>query len=409
MTENLYEKSLIYLETFCHEISERCVGSEGNRQATRFFEKELSNLGWKTVLAEFDAVDWEENGAALRSNGKTFNVLVSPYSLGFKGEAKLVAASTTKELENLDIKDTIVLLFGEIAKEQLMPKNFVFYNPDEHQKIIGLLEKGQPRAIISATGRNPALAGGVYPFPLIEDGDFNIPSVYMTEEEGKELISVIGKKVFLESKSKRIPGKGYNVIATKGKKNSDRIVVTAHIDAKKGTPGAIDNATGVIVLLLLADLLKDYNGDNIIELVAFNGEDYYAVSGQMNYIKANQENFKEIILNINIDGAGFKEGPSAFSLFELPEVLQKITLEIIRQYSGITEGAHWPQGDHSIFLQYGVPAIAVSSKWFVDNINGQEITHTPKDNIEIVDCMRLIEISHALNSLIRRISGLSGR
>ena len=403
MTENLYEKSLIYLETFCHEISERCVGSEGNRQATRFFEKELSNLGWKTVLAEFDAVDWEENGAALRSNGKTFNVLVSPYSLAFKGEAKLVAASTTTELENLDIKDNIVLLFGEIAKEQLMPKNFVFYNPDEHQKIIGLLEKGQPKAIISATGRNPALAGGVYPFPLIEDGDFNIPSVYMTEEEGKELISVIGKKVFLESKSKRIPGKGYNVIATKGIKNSNRIVVTAHIDAKKGTPGAIDNATGVIILLLLADLLKDYNGDNIIELVAFNGEDYYAVSGQMNYIRANQENFKEIILNINIDGAGFKEGPSAFSLFELPEVLHKITHEVISQYSGITEGAHWPQGDHSIFLQYGVPAIAVSSKWFVDNINGQEITHTPKDNIEIVDCMRLIEISQALNSLIRRI------
>ena len=409
MTENLYEKSLIYLKTFCHEISERCVGSEGNRQATRFFEKELSSLGWKTALAEFDAVDWEENGAVLKSNGKTFNVLVSPYSLAFKGEATLVAASTTAELENLDIKDNIVLLFGEIAKDQLMPKNFVFYNPDEHQKIIGLLEKGQPKAIISATGRNPALAGGVYPFPLIEDGDFNIPSVYMTEEEGKELISIIGKKVFLESKSKRIPGKGYNVIATKGIKKSDRIVVTAHIDAKKGTPGAIDNATGVIILLLLADLLKDYNGDNIIELVAFNGEDYYAVSGQMNYIKANQEIFNEIILNINIDGAGFKEGPSSFSLFELPEVLHNITHEIIRQYSGITEGAHWSQGDHSIFLQYGVPAIAVSSKWFVDNINGQEITHTPKDNIEIVDCMRLIEISHALNSLIRRLGGLSGR
>jgi len=403
MTENLYEKSLIYLKTFCHEISERCVGSEGNRQATRFFEKELSGLGWKTALAEFDAVDWEENGAVLKSNGKTFNVLVSPYSLAFKGEATLVAASTTTELENLNIKDDIVLLFGEIAKEQLMPKNFVFYNPDEHQKIIGLLEKGKPKAIISATGRNPALAGGVYPFPLIEDGDFNIPSVYMTEEEGKELISVIGKKVFLESKSKRIPGKGYNVIATKGIKNSNRIVVTAHIDAKKGTPGAIDNATGVIILLLLADLLKDYDGDNIIELVAFNGEDYYAVSGQMNYIKANQEIFNEIMLNINIDGAGFKEGLSAFSLFELPEVLYKITHEVIRQYSGITEGAHWSQGDHSIFLQYGVPAIAVSSKWFVDNINGQEITHTPKDNIEIVDCMRLIEISQALNSLIRRI------
>ena len=89
----------------------------------------------------------------------------------------------------------------------LMPKNFVFYNPEEHQKIIALLEKGEPKAIICATGRNAALAGGVYPFPLIEDGDFNIPSVYMTEEEGKKLIQYAGKNIFLESRSRRIPGR----------------------------------------------------------------------------------------------------------------------------------------------------------------------------------------------------------
>jgi len=399
----LLKKCKEYLKILCVDITERCVGSEGNRQATRFFEKELSNLGWKTVLAEFDAIDWEENGAALRSNGKTFNVLVSPYSLAFNGEAKLVAASTTKELENLDIKDNIVLLSGEIAKEQLMPKNFVFYNPDEHQKIIRLLEKGQPKAIISATGRNPALAGGVYPFPLIEDGDFNIPSVYMTEEEGLKLISQIGKIVFLESLSKRIPGKGCNVIGKKGNKNSPKIVVTAHIDAKKGTPGAIDNATGVIVLLLLSDLLKDYNGNKLIEIVAFNGEDYYAVPGQMNYISTNKESFNKILLNINIDGAGYNEGQSAFSLFDLPDEILQPAKNVINHYSGITEGIQWPQGDHSIFLQFGVPAIAVSSKWFIDNISDQDITHTPKDNIEIVDCKKIVEISQALNTLIRSI------
>jgi len=403
MTETLYEKSLTNLKIFCQEITERCVGSEGNRQATRLFEKELSVLGWKTESDEFEATDWEENGATLLSDKNSFNVLVSPYSLPFKGEAELTVVSTIEELENTDIKDTILLLSGEIAKEQLMPKNFVFYNPDEHQKIISLLEKGEPKAIISATGKNPALAGGVYPFPLIEDGDFNIPSVYMTEEEGLKLSTMRGKKVLLESKSRRISGKGYNIIGTRGTNNSKRIVVTAHIDAKKGTPGAIDNATGVIVLLLLAELLKDYSGEKTIELVALNGEDYYAVPGQMNYIKANQDKFNEILLNINIDGAGFKEGPSAFSLFGLPEELNKITQDVIKKSPGITEGIQWPQGDHSIFLQYGVPAIAVSSKWFIDNINSQDITHTPKDNIEIVDCMRLVEISETLNNLIRRI------
>jgi aminopeptidase YwaD len=404
MMENLtLIKCQGYLKTLCLDIPERCVGSEGNRQATHFFERELSSFGWATEMAEFDAIDWVENGAILRSDGVDFDVLVSPYSLGFIGSAELVSASTIEELSLINAKNKIIFLSGGIAREQLMPKNFVFYNPEEHQKIISMLEKSGARAIISATGRNASLAGGVYPFPLIEDGDFDIPSVYMTEEEGLKLSQKTGKTVFLESVSKRIPGKGYNVIGKKGNKNSSRIVVTAHIDAKKGTPGAIDNATGVIVLLLLADLLRDYSGDKLIELVAFNGEDYYAVPGQMNYISANRDNFGSILLNINIDGAGYKEGMSAFSLFALPEDLLKPARKVIGQYPGIAEGALWPQGDHSIFLQFGVPAIAVSSKWFIDNIAEQDITHTPKDNMGIVDCRKIIEISLALNSLIRSV------
>ncbi|TFH49450.1 MAG: M28 family peptidase, partial [Bacteroidia bacterium] len=238
---------------------------------------------------------------------------------------------------------------------------------------------------------------------LIEDGDFDIASVYMTEEEGEKLSAYAGRIAFLESVSERIPGNGYNVIGRKGTGDSGKIVVTAHIDAKKGTPGAIDNATGVIVLLLLADLLKDYEGERMIELVALNGEDYYAVPGQMKYIAVNQGSFNTVMLNINIDGAGYKEGPSAFSLFDLPGHIDKATRSVIKNFPGITEGIKWPQGDHSIFLQYGVPAIAVSSKWFIDNISEQDITHTPKDNPEIVDCNKLVEIARALDALVRKL------
>ena len=404
MTDNLLlTQCKEYLKTLCIDITERCVGSIGNRQATYFLEKELSLRNWETEMVEFEAIDWKENGAYLKSDDENFNVLVSPYSLGFRGEGELISASSIEELSKINAKNKIIFLFGEIAREQLMPKNFVFYNPEEHQKIISILENSGAKAIISATGRNAALAGGVYPFPLIEDGDFDIPSIYMTEEEGLKLISKIGKVAFLESKSKRIPGKGYNVIGKKGNNNSPKIVVTAHIDAKKGTPGAIDNATGVIVLLLLSDLLKDYDGNKLIEILAFNGEDYYAVPGQMNYISTNKNNFNNILLNINIDGAGYEQGLSAFSLFNLPDEILQPTKKVINKYSGITEGVKWPQGDHSIFLQFGVPAIAVSSKWFIDNIGDQDITHTPKDNIGIVDCNKIVEISQALNTLIRSI------
>lgn len=398
--EILLRKSLMYLQKLCNEIPDRSVGSVGNRKATCLFYKEISALGWNAEKQEFEAMDWKDGGARLQANGLSFEVFVSPYSLGCEAEEQLVGISSIEELEQQEIKGQIVFLYGEIAKEQLMPKNFVFYNPKEHRQIIALLEKSQPKAIICATGRNSAVAGGVYPFPLIEDGDFNIPSIYMTEEEGNRLLPFIGKTVNLKSISERIPGKGYNVIARKGKNESERIVITAHIDAKKGSPGAIDNATGVVVLLLLAELLANYDGSRMIEIVAFNGEDYYSVPGQMTYINKNQSRFDKIMLNINIDGAGYKEGKSAFSFYGLPEEIEKAANEILSDFDGITEGVQWPQGDHSIFVQNGCPAIAVTSKWFNDNINDQDITHTPKDNVEIVDCKKTVEIAEALKSLI---------
>lgn len=403
MNGNLYKKSLYYLDVLCNRIEERHVGSEGNREATRFLVDEFQKAGWKTSAAELEAIDWNDGGASLESGGKAFEVFTGPYSLPFRGSAELLAASTIGELECSGMEGKIILLHGEIAREQLMPKNFVFYNPEEHQKIIALLEKGKPAAVIGATGRNSALAGGVYPFPLIEDGDFDIPSVFMTEEEGMRLLSLTGNIVTITSLSERIPGRGYNIIAVKGPDDADRIVITAHIDAKKGTPGAIDNATGVVTLLLLAELLRDYDGPRQVELVAFNGEDYYAVPGQMNYISSNQDRFSNMILDINIDGAGYHEGLSAFSEFNLPEELSRKLKQTIDRYPGITTGPQWPQGDHSIFVQFGVPAVAVTSKWFIDNMERQDVTHTPKDRPEITDCRKIVEISHALNDFVRMI------
>lgn len=75
-----------------------------------------------------------------------------------------------------------------------------------------------------------------------------------------------------------------------------------------GTPGAIDNGTGVTVLLLLAELLKDTYCRYPIELLVFNGEDYYRAPGQVKYIEQNEGRFEDILLKINIDGAGYHKG-----------------------------------------------------------------------------------------------------
>ena len=81
-----------------------------------------------------------------------------------------------------------------------MPKNFTFYNPERHKEIYRQVENANPCAIIAATSRNPELAGGLYPFPLFEDGDFDIPSVFCTEVIGEELAIKAGKTFKLKMK-----------------------------------------------------------------------------------------------------------------------------------------------------------------------------------------------------------------
>lgn len=399
----LQAKCESYLNKLCNEITERTVGTDGNVRATRFFMDELKNLGFDIDALEFTAMDWIDGGAKMSCENNHFDVLVSPYSSGCELTAELTEASTIEKLEKLDCSGKILLLHGDLAKEQLMPKNFVFYNPDEHKRIISRLENSGAKALVCATGHNGAFAGGVYPFPLIEDGDFNVPSVFMTDKEGEKLKNFIGKQVTLHSISKRIQGKGYNVSGKTGMCNSERIVVSAHIDAKKGSSGAIDNATGVAVLMLLAQILQKKPVKKGVELAAFNGEDYYAVSGQMAYINANQNSFENVILNINIDGAGYKTGKTAFSFFNLPSQMQTIALQVLKNNPELTEGIQWPQGDHSIFLQYGIPAIAVSSEWFINNIEQQDITHTPKDNLSIVDINKVVDIAVAIWDFVSRL------
>jgi aminopeptidase YwaD len=399
--EGLKHHAGSYLWELCERISSRSVGSEGNRDAARFFADKMRSFGFAVECPEFDCMDWIQQGASLTVSGEPVEALVSPYSLGGRYEAPLGIVSSLKDLEAVDARGSILLVRGELAREQLMPKSFTFYNPDEHKRIIRLLEEKKPLAIIAATSRNPEMAGAVYPFPLIEDGDFDIPSVYLTDEAGAELAKQAGKLILLDVRARREPAKGCNVIARKGKESDQRVVCFAHIDSKQGTPGALDNASGVTVLLLLAELLKDYDGSLGVELVALNGEDYYSNPGEMLFLSQNNGRFDEILLGINLDGVGYREGDVAYSLYDCPEELAAPIRQAFSLQPGIVEGEPWVQGDHMLFVINQRPALALTSAEVMRLMS--EIVHTPKDNPEIVDAGKLVQSAQALNTLLRSL------
>ncbi len=396
--DHLAIRAAEYLQRLCVDIPNRRTGSPGNRAATDLFARAVATFGFKVECPEFDCLDWTHAGADLSVGPQAFEAFVGPYSPGGQFRSRLAVVSSVEELAASDVRDQILLLRGDIAKEQLMPKNFPFYNPEEHQRIYALLEARQPQAVVSATARNPETVGAVYPCPLIEDGDFDIPSAYMSEEEGNRLAGHVGQEVTLDIRSQRTPAKGCNVVARKGAGARSRVVLCAHIDSREGTPGALDNASGVVTLLLLANLLQDYAARLGIELVALNGEDHYSAAGQILYLKRNQGKLSAILVAINLDDVGYHQGKAAFSLYGCPDALASSIRAAFSRHADMLEGPPWYQGDHMVFVQNGVPAVAITSEQAMQYL--ATITHSVRDRPELVDAAKLVRLAVALEDLV---------
>ena len=395
--DDLLGRASTHLRALCVEISNRRVGSEGNRAATHYAAGELRQSGWEVDTPAFDCIDWTETGAEIAVDGERFEAYPSPYSVGCAVEAPLVTAGSLPELEALRPAGRVLLLHGELAREPLMPRNFPFYNPDEHRRIYEALEARTPAAIATATAYNPSMAGALYPLPMFEDGDFDLPSVYLTVEEGARLAARAGERVRVESRARRLPSTGCNVVGRRGP-GGQRVVVFAHIDTRLGTPGANDNASGVCALLLLADALRSDRLSLQVELVAMNGEDYYANPGERQYLAANEGRFDSIRLGVNLDDVGYLHGQVAYSLYGVPEEMANLIRARLEVCPGLVEGEAWYQGDHGLFLMHQRPALAMTTDRLAEVM--ASITHSPQDTIDKVDPAKPARVAGALRDLI---------
>ncbi len=398
MSDPLAEKAQSYLATLCGFKPGRRTGSAGNRAATDFFARTIGRWGWAIDAEPFSCLDYRAGQVLLEKAGRSFPVRISPYSLPCDVTAELLAVSSIAELERGECAGKILLLRGEISSEPLMPKNFPFYNPEDHKKIYALLEAKRPAAIVAATKKNPAASGALDPPPLFNDGDFDIPSVFCREETGGAIAGAAGKLFRLLIEAERIPASARNVIGRKKPDAREKIVVCAHIDAYEDCPGAADNASGTAVLLLLAELLEDWAGEVTIELAALNGEDHYSAAGQVEYLRRSGSGITNTRLAVNLDGVGYREGRTAYSLYDCPGRIRKKAERCFREDPDLTEGPRWFQGDHMIFVGRGIPALAFTTDR-VEELTA-EITHTHRDTPDRIDPIKLAGTASALRSFL---------
>ncbi|MBI3979058.1 MAG: M28 family peptidase [Chloroflexi bacterium] len=378
---------------------DRRPGSAENRAGTAYVAELLARQGWAVAQPEFEVVGWEGDDGVLMVGGAELRLHTSPYSPGVAGSGDLVVASTLAELTRRNLAGAIVVLRGALTAQPLTPKGFPFYQVEDHRHLIDLLEAAGPTAIVAATGWCPEMAGAIHPFPFIEDGDFRVPTGYVDEQMGSALAGFDGLPARVALHGQRQPALACNVVGRRGHAQG-RVTVTAHIDTKVGTPGALDNAAGVAVVLLVAEML-DTRAPTGVELVVLNGEDYFNAAGEVQYLSEHGGDLGDVALAVNIDAAGYREGRTAYSLYGCDERLAAHVRAVLDGH-GLVEGPQWWQGDHTIFAMHGRPAVALTSER-LDTIN-QELLHSADDTVEQVDVSLLVQAAQALCEMIEHLS-----
>ena len=379
------------------EFGERPLGTETNRLVSAFLAAEAQRLGYEVDRLPFKCTRWEKGPAAITRGEAQVEAFTGPFSPAYDQWCDAVAVSSTQQLKRTKCKGKIVFLRGEIAKEPLMPLEYPFYFPDAHREIYALLDEREPAAVVAVTGRHPT--SGLEPYPLFDDASFKIPSAYLTEASMERILAAKGK-IRLRIDSKTFPETGEQVVIRKKAPGASqgKIAIFAHMDTAYGTPGALDNAAGVAVLLAAMGRLKNYVGPYDLEFIPFNGEDSPMVKGQLAYLERYGKEMGRIKLGINVDAAGAKGSKTAVSAYNLDDDRLAWLDGQIARHRQLERGPEWVESDHSIFVFRGVPCLALTSSTLRESVLA--LTHTPRDTVDLVDRNLLIEATEFIVGVV---------
>lgn len=352
-------------------LKERPVGSKNNEEVNNLLEELYQSEGFRILSLPFACMEWKKGDSFFEYKDGKVRIFPSPFSREVTAEGEVVVANSREVLREAECKDKILFLTGELAASSLQPKEYPFYYPEEDKSLIELLETKRPLAIVAWTGKHPLC--GLNPFPLFEDGNFKIPSAYANQAQVRFLRIKEGDRIKIQITSTVEERRGRQLIARKEVRDSKgTIVVCAHMDTKYGTIGALDNGAG---LLALNEIAKRIQLENYtVEIVPFNGEEYYGASGELAYLERMKQSGEIPTLLINMDSPCHRRSNIALSSYNCGEWEEQFKKVLNKD---VVWASEWYASDHAAFAMQGIPCIAVTSSDLFEG--GLEHTHSEKD------------------------------
>ncbi len=383
------QKLFDHLNYLSAQLGPRPSGSRSNQAASEYIQAVFEQLGLDVERQEFTCPSWEDLDTKVELDGARLVAAANAYSPACDVVAPTVAAGTLAELENAELHGHIAVLYGDLVMSPIACKSW-FLKSEQDERLVQLLEEKQPLAVITIQSTNDELER------LIEDWEFNIPSATVTAGAGLLIMASLGEPLHLKIESIRSSGSTANVVARKKGTCNSRIVFMAHYDTKIDTPGAVDNASGVAVLLTLAQTLSQLEIPLGLEWIAFTNEEYLPI-GDDEYLRLHGNELDGIEVAINFDGVGQRLSVNSVAIYTHSHSFRQRVDQIKQKYPRIVWADPWPESNHSTFAWRGVPCLAFTSR------SRACIAHLRADTIDMVDPEKLIDLVSFVSEIVEKI------
>jgi len=389
---NLFSNHLNMLQN----AGPRPAGSGRNLEAGQYIKDVFTRNGYEVETQDFPCCFWSHQRVELSVNNTYLPAVPNTYSPQCSLNLPFEAFGSVEELGLSDLSGKIAVIYGQLTTEVLTPKGNKFFNPEHHKKIVALLESKNPAAIVAIS---PEFEN---PRPVIEDCDFNIPSVTVSAVDGLKILMNPKGAIGLTIPSQRSSASASNIIGRKTAGSNKKLVICANFDTRYNSTGAFDNASGTSALLTAAEILASKDLSIGLEFVAFNDEEYTA-KGAVIYLEKYRNSFPGILTAINLDGIGNRVGVNCMTSFETNSKINAVTDTLLKKYPDIKRVDQWYSEDHTIFLLCNVPTLAFSSMDF------PPIVQTRWDTIEWVDPEKARSVISFVVDYVEQMSDINSK
>ena len=379
------------------DIGPRVAGTEGEKKASEYLQKQFESLGYEVELQEFTIPDRLFGELKTSIGNIPMNIASGSSSTDADGiTGKLIASGLGRagEFPN-EVEGNIAL----IARGEL---TFA-------EKVQNAINAGAAAVILydnvdSLTPLNPSIGGNV-----------SIPVVAIRKVDGEKLLGEMqkGDVIATISIQRIVSPKSYNVIAKKtpaGVPNPGIVYITAHYDSVANSPGANDNASGTSTMLELARILKNVPTSKEIRFIAFGAEEL-GLLGSYHYVgQLSQDEISRSIASFNLDMVGTAYEPasqlqvSPVDGSPLNVVWQSVkkSAEELGYPENLINLQAFGRSDHVPFHQVGIDSALFI--WMVPGTQGLEPWyHTPEDKIDHISPERIQIVGDIIGNAVESL------